>query len=192
MELNSIFSTYGASSIYSTSSTSAAAALTETATTDTTSTANTDTVSFSVSSVVSSHQQSGQSLIEMSNDDFRDHLSDLVAAMEAEGYDVSNFADIESMSDEDLEALKTEMHEAAGGRKAGPPPPPPGYSADSVVASDSQDSLTQILLDALTQSEDDEEAAIISDLSSSLLDALQADLTLDESGDLASFVAANM
>ncbi len=196
MELSSIFST---SSIYSTSSTSSTSTVSTTSEADNSSASiNTDTVSFSLanSGVVSAHQSTGESLMDMSTDDFRDHLKDIVAEMEANGVDVSNY-DVDSLSDEDLEALKTEMHEAGAGKgKNGPPPPPKGYEMGAAFtaesfATDSTDNLTQLLLDAL-ESSDEEEETIYSAIADSLYEALQADVTLDETGDLAEFMAANM
>lgn len=166
MQISSLLSSYG--------TTATAATTTTTTTVDTavetseTLAVNQDTTSFSsssVSSVISAHQSTGESLMDMSNDDFRDHLKDLVSAMESEGYDTSSFADIDSLSDSDLEALKSSMHEAGAGKgKNGPPPPPPkGYEMGAQMTADysstsSTDDITQILLDALEEStETDEE-----------------------------------
>ncbi len=166
MQISSLLSSYGTTATSTTSTATAAAATVETAETTT---INQDTTSFStsVSSVISAHQSTGESLMDMSNDDFRDHLNDLVSAMEAEGYDTSSFVDIDSLSDEDLESLKASMHEAGKGKGrdgAPPPPPPKGYEMGASMTSgtSSTDDITQILLDALEEAtETDEEVTEI-------------------------------
>lgn len=194
MQLSSLFSS---SSIYSTSSLSSTTSTTSVSETDNSqasTSSNFDTVSFSLadSGVVSAHRSTGESLMDMSTDDFRDHLQDIVDEMTANGIDTSSY-DVSSLSDEDLESLKTSMHEAGGKGKNGPPPPPKGYEmgASMTASTSSSDDLTQMLLDALTQTDEDEEENFYQ-MSQDLLQALQSDYTIDETGDLASFIAANM
>ncbi len=178
------------SSVTSTSGTSSTAS-TSTDSVDTSS-SNYDTVSFSLSSssVVSAHRNSGESLMDMSTDDFRDHLQAIVDEMASNGIDTSSY-DIASLSDEELESLKTSMHEAGGKGKNGPPPPPKGYEMGAAMtASSSTTDITQTLLDALSKDEDEDES--LYQLSQELLQSLQSDYTYDETGELASFIAMNM
>ncbi len=57
----------------------------------------------------------------MSLEEFRDHLSELQAALSASGVDISGLTDPSDLSTEELEALQEEM----ASRGSMPPPPPP-------------------------------------------------------------------
>lgn len=97
----------------------------------------------------------------MSTDEFRSHLEEIQAKMSADGV-TSDLPDVSTLSDSELEELKTEMaSKGAGGgqRPEGPPPPPKGADGPpppppSGAIEEEEDELLDQLLAALEESEE--------------------------------------
>lgn len=102
------------SSLYSTSSTSSASTL---------SSFSLDSFEISSEARELAARPAPPDFESMSNDDFRSHIIEVQDMLTEQGFDVSN---IENMTDEELESLKSDMIEkGAEFQKQGPPPPPP-------------------------------------------------------------------
>lgn len=87
----------------------------------------------------------------MSTDDFRDHLLEMQATLEAAGY--SSDLDISSLSDDELNSIKDDM--ASRGKGGNPPPPPPPSGTESSSSTSYTDELLESLLESLNSAEDE-------------------------------------
>lgn len=130
------------SSLYSTSSTSSSSsALSFSSTLD----------SFQISSEardLASRPAPPPDFDSMSSDEFREHVTEMQDILTEQGFDVSNIAD---MTDEELDALKSEMVEKGAEFQQGPPPPPPQQDALTSAYEASSIDLQSWMYNALNQ-----------------------------------------
>lgn len=143
----------GVSSVSSVSSSSSSTASTSSYTSS-----SYDSVSFSsTGQMMAAEGSHPPDFDSMSTEEFREHLIELQEKMAESGVDISNFTDPSTMSEEDLNALKDEMSSmGAGGPqgKKGPPPPPPPETSTSI--SEEEEDTLDILLQALSDAEEDD------------------------------------
>lgn len=169
MDLSSIGSIYSSqlSSIYSASTASSTSFLDAMESTASSTTQNYDTIEISSEGRMASMPPRGPrpDFESMSTEDFREHLIEVQTQMANDGIDISSLNDPAEMTDEELDALKTEFMEGAGrgGRPEGPPPPPPSSSSIEEEAAATSTELIDTLLQALNNDdEDDDDYSVIS------------------------------
>ncbi|MFI3116071.1 MAG: hypothetical protein R3Y12_08025 [Clostridia bacterium] len=147
MSISLISSYYNTSSLSSTTSTTATstAALLESLSTSTTETSSYGMTqdSVSISSAGRQAMQPPPDFDSMSTEEFAAHLTEMQATLAENG--ITSDFDVSSMTDDELNSLKSEM---ASKGKNGPPPPPPPSSSSSTS---STDDLLASLLESLQE-----------------------------------------
>lgn len=151
-------SSYYSSAITSTTSTTSSSAASAFQEVMASATNSTDSYSISAQARAS---QGPPDFDSMSTDDFRSHLEQIQSELVADGVDVSGFPDYANMTDDELDAMKSEMASAGpppppqgSGKPQGPPPPPPSSSSYSIEETDESDELLAELLALLEEDED--------------------------------------
>lgn len=134
IDLSSIY-TSSLSSVYSTSMYSSSSVSSTSSLASTISSWGSDSFEISAEARDMASRPEPPDFDSMTDDEFREHITEMSDQLTAQGFDVSNIAD---MTTEELQALKDEMVEyGATMGHDGPPPPPPQQDA-SIYDSEAQ------------------------------------------------------